>query len=198
MHVDMFRMFASLDRPAMTATEVAERASEKLVQFSPSFTRKTTELLTPMLRGVFGILIRGGQFLPPPREAILMDALGQPIIPEPEVSYVSKVALAIRAMQNLSLARTMERNAIIAQVRPEVLDNFKWDTIARETARNDGLPADWLAEADEVEEARTARAEAQAQMQQQQSMLTMAEAAGKAGSVKQDSALGRLMNQATA
>jgi hypothetical protein len=105
--------------------------------------------------------------------------------------------LALRAMHNLSLARTMERNAVIAQVRPEVLDNFKWDVIARETARNDGLPSDWLAESDEVEEARAARAEAQAQMQQQQQMLTMAEAAGKAGSVKQDSALGRLMNQAT-
>jgi hypothetical protein len=197
MHVDMFRMFASLERPNMTATEVAERASEKLVQFSPSFTRKTTELLTPMLRGVFGILIRNGHFPPPPPDAILMDQMGQPIVPEPEVSYVSKVALAIRAMQNLSLARTMERNAIIAQVRPEVLDNFKWDVISRETARNDGLPADWLAEEDEVEEARAIRAEAQMKMQQQQEMLTMAEAAGKAGSVKQDSALGKLFNQAT-
>jgi hypothetical protein len=197
MHVDMFRMFASLERANMTATEVAERASEKLVQFSPSFTRKTTELLTPMLRGVFGILIRNGHFPPPPPDAILMDQMGQPIIPEPEVSYVSKVALAIRAMQNLSLARTMERNAIIAQVRPEVLDNFKWDVISRETARNDGLPADWLAEEDEVEEMRSARAEAQAKMAQQQEMLTMAEAAGKAGSVKQDSALGKLFNQAT-
>jgi hypothetical protein len=45
-HVDMFRMFAGLDKQ-MTATEVAERSTEKLVQFSPSFTRKTTELLTP-------------------------------------------------------------------------------------------------------------------------------------------------------
>lgn len=197
MHVDMFRMFAQIEKTNMTATEVAERASEKLVQFSPSFTRKTTELLSPMLRGVFGILIRNGHFPPPPEDAILVDGMGQPIIPEPEVSYVSKVALAIRAMQNLSLARTMERNAIIAQVRPEVLDNFNWDKIARETARNDGLPADWLAEEDQVEEARTARAEAQAQMQQQQEMLTMAEAAGKAGSVKQDSALGRLFNQAS-
>jgi hypothetical protein len=197
MHVDMFRMFASLERANMTATEVAERASEKLVQFSPSFTRKTTELLSPMLRGVFGILIRNGHFPPPPPDAILMDEMGQPIIPEPEVSYVSKVALAIRAMQNLSLSRTMERNAIIAQVRPEVLDNFKWDVISRETARNDGLPADWLAEEDEVEQARAARAEAQMKMQQQQEMLTMAEAAGKAGSVKQDSALGKLFNQAS-
>jgi hypothetical protein len=195
-HVDMFRMFASLDKQ-MTATEVAERSSEKLVQFSPSFTRKTTELLTPMLRAVFGILIRAGRFPAPPQDAIQRDAMGQPVLPEPEVSYVSKVALALRAMHNLSLARTMERNAVIAQVRPEVLDNFKWDVIARETARNDGLPSDWLADESDVENERAARAQMQAQMQQEQSMLNMAEAAGKAGSVKQDSALGALMNQAT-
>jgi hypothetical protein len=195
-HVDMFRMFAGLDKQ-MTATEVAERSTEKLVQFSPSFTRKTTELLTPMLRSVFGILIRGGKFPPPPSDAIIMDEMGQPMLPEPEISYVSKVALALRAMHNLSLARTMERNAVIAQVRPEVLDNFKWDVITRETARNDGLPSDWLAEEVDVENERAARAQMQAQMQQEQSMLNMAEAAGKAGSVKQDSALGALMNQAT-
>jgi hypothetical protein len=196
MHVDMFRMFASLDRPNMTATEVAERASEKLVQFSPSFSRKTTELLTPMLRAVFGILLRDGKFPPPPKEAAITDRNGELVIPEPEVSYVSKVALAIRAMHNLSLSRSMERNAVIAQVRPEVLDNFNWDKIVRETARNDGLPADWIAEEADVEDARRARAEAQAQMQQKQDTMMMAEAAGKAGSVKQDSALGRLMNQA--
>jgi hypothetical protein len=195
-HVDMFRMFAGIDKQ-MTATEVAERSTEKLVQFSPSFTRKTTELLTPMLRSVFGILIRGGKFPPPPSDAIVMDEFGQPTLPEPDISYVSKVALALRAMHNLSLARTMERNAIIAQVRPEVLDNFKWDVITRETARNDGLPSDWLADEVDVENERVSRAQMQAQMQQEQSMLNMAEAAGKAGSVKQDSALGALMNQAT-
>jgi len=196
MHVDMFRMFASMEKANMTATEVAERASEKLVQFSPSFTRKTTELLSPMLRGVFGILIRAGQFPPPPPDAIIMDAMGQPILPEPEVSYVSRVALAIRAMHNLSLARTMERNAVIAQMRPEVLDNFKWDIITRETSRNDGLPSDWLADESDVEDMRRARAEAEAKMQQQQETLAMADAAGKAGSVKSDSALGQMMSQA--
>jgi hypothetical protein len=180
----------------MTATDVAERASEKLVQFSPSFTRKTTELLSPMLRGVFGILIRAGQFTPPPPDAIVTDAMGQPIIPEPEVSYVSRVALAIRAMHNLSLARTMERNAAIAQMRPEILDNFKWDVISRETSRNDGLPSDWLADESDVEDIRRARAEAEAKAQEQQEAMAMADAAGKAGSVKSDSALGQMMSEA--
>jgi hypothetical protein len=120
-----------------------------------------------------------------------MDEMGQPMLPEPEISYVSKVALALRAMHNLSLARTMERNAVIAQVRPEVLDNFKWDVITRETARNDGLPSDWLADEVDVENERVSRAQMQAQMQQEQSMLNMAEAAGKAGSVKQDQCFGR-------
>ena len=196
MHVDMFRMFASMEKANMTATEVAERASEKLVQFSPSFTRKTTELLSPMLRGVFGILIRAGQFTPPPPDAIVTDAMGQPIIPEPEVSYVSRVALAIRAMHNLSLARTMERNAAIAQMRPEILDNFKWDVISRETSRNDGLPSDWLADMSDVEDMRRARAEAEAKAQEQQEAMAMADAAGKAGSVKSDSALGQMMSEA--
>ncbi len=196
MHVDMFRMFASMEKANMTATEVAERASEKLVQFSPSFTRKTTELLSPMLRGVFGILIRAGQFPPPPPDAIIMDAMGQPILPEPEVSYVSRVALAIRAMHNLSLARTMERNAAIAQMRPEILDNFKWDVISRETSRNDGLPSDWLADESDVEDIRRARAEAEAKAQEQQEAMAMADAAGKAGSVKSDSALGQMMSEA--
>ena len=196
MHVDMFRMFASMEKANMTATEVAERASEKLVQFSPSFTRKTTELLSPMLRGVFGILIRAGQFTPPPPDAIVTDAMGQPIIPEPEVSYVSRVALAIRAMHNLSLARTMERNAAIAQMRPEILDNFKWDVISRETSRNDGLPSDWLADESDVEDIRRARAEAEAKAQEQQEAMAMADAAGKAGSVKSDSALGQMMSEA--
>lgn len=196
MHVDMFRMFAQLEKNNMTATEVAERASEKLVQFSPSFSLKTTELLTPMLRACFGILLRGGKFPPPPQEAAVMDANGVPVIPDPEVSYVSRVALAIRAMHNLSLARSMERNAIIAQAKPEVLDNFNWDKIARETARNDGLPSDWLMDESDVEDLRRARAEAQAKMQQQQDMMAMADAASKAGSVKQDSALGQMMSAA--
>jgi hypothetical protein len=194
MHTDLFEMFAQIDKQ-MTATEVAERAAEKLVQFSPSFARKTTELLTPMMRGVFGILVRGGYFPAPPQEAMVTTDAGS-FVPQPDISYTSRVALAIRSMQSAAFNRSMERMAVIAQVRPEVADNFKWDKIVRDTSRNDGSPADWIEEESEVKKVRKARAEAQAKMQQQADMLNTAEAMGKAGSVKQDSPVGALLNQA--
>ena len=195
MHVDMFQMFGQIDKQ-MTATEVMERSAEKLAQFSPSFALKTTELLTPMLRTVFGLLLRAGKFPQPPLEVAVPDANGQPSLPIPEVTYVSRVALAIRAMQTVGWQRTMETNAVMAQVAPQIMDNFKWDKISRDVARNNGTPAEWLAAEQEVEEVREARAEAQQAAQQQQEMLMAAEAVGKAGNVKQDSPVGRLLSQA--
>lgn len=189
MHTDLFRMFSSLDKQ-MTATEVAERASEKLAQFSPSFALKTTELLTPCLRSVFSILLRRGLFEQPPQEATVNNA-----VPMPSISYISRVALAIRTMQNLSFARTLDMLAPLIQLKPEALDNFQVDVISRGIARNSGMAADWIAEEKDVEAIREARAEAQAKMEQQQQLLTAAEAAGKAGSVKNDSVLGSVIGQ---
>src|SRR5690606_4715799 len=39
-HVDLFQMFSQQEKQ-MTATEVSERAAEKLIQFSPTFARMT-------------------------------------------------------------------------------------------------------------------------------------------------------------
>ncbi len=194
-HVDLFQMFAQLDKQ-MTAREVAERSAEKLIQFTPAFARKTTELFTPLLRRVFGIQLRAGLFPPPPPEALERDgATGGLAVPEPDIVYTSKVALAIKALQNAAFARTMEILSPIVPVRPEVLDNFDFDRIAREGARNDGLPADWMIPAEKVAESREARAQAQAQAAQQQQALAMADAAGKVGKIKDDSALVQMLQQ---
>src|SRR6185436_2076880 len=56
-HVPLFQMFAQLEKQ-MTAREVAERSSEKLIQFSPTFSRLTSELFNPLLERIFGILLR--------------------------------------------------------------------------------------------------------------------------------------------
>lgn len=193
MFVDLFRMFTN-ETKQMTATEVAERASEKLAQFSPSFARKTTELLTPMLRAVFSILLRNGHMPPPPQEAAITNG-EQAFIPPPDITFVSRVALAIKSMQNGAFGRLMGQYAPIWQLRPELMDNFRWDEINRDSARNFGVPGEWIASDDEVEAIRKSRAEAQQQAAQQQQLMSGAEAIGKVGGIKGDSMVSRLLNQ---
>lgn len=192
-HVDLFSMFAQLDKQ-MTAREVAERSAEKLIQFSPTFARMTTELFTPLLRRVFGILVRiDGVFPKPPPELVQSG-----FMPEPEVSYSSRIALAIKALENNSFMRTMETVLPLAQIRPDILDNYDFDTIERDKARNEGMPARWLLDEDKRDEIRAQRDRQQAQMMQAQQAEMMAGAAAKAGSIKEDSVVGKaLAGQAT-
>ena len=115
-HVDLFKLFANLERPQMTAREVSERASEKLIQFSPTFSRMTTELYTPLLTRVWGICIRAGAFPPPPRE-LMVETEGGMAIPPPQVTYSSKIALAIKGLENASLMNMLEMWLPVAQIR---------------------------------------------------------------------------------
>jgi hypothetical protein len=194
-HVDMFRMFSMLEKQ-MTAREVAERSSEKLAQFSPTFALKTTELFNPLLRRVFSIHLRRGLLPPPPQDVLVPnETTGIPEIPEPEIQYVSRVALAIKSLNNLAFMRTMERIAPVVQIRPEVMDNYNWDRIARDTARNDGTPADWLMEEEEVATMREERQAQQAAAMEQQQMMAQAEMASKAGNIKTDSVIGQAIAQ---
>lgn len=193
-HVDLFQMFAQTDKQ-MTATEVAERSAEKLIQFSPTFARMTTELYNPMLQRVFSILLRAGAFPPPPEGALLMDESGA-FLPEPKISYSSRIAMSIRALDNNSFDRMTGRLMPMVEFRPDILDNFNFDRIIRETARNDGVPTDWIADEETVQQLRQARAEAQAQQAQMEQAQMAADAAGKMGNIKPESAVGRALGEA--
>jgi hypothetical protein len=188
-HVDLFRMFANLDKQ-MTAREVAERSSEKLIQFSPTFARMTTEMLNPLLERTFMILLRAGAFPPPPAE------IQQSGVLDYKVSYSSRIALAISAQANNAFARTMEIVMPLAQSRPDILDNYDMDKIVRDVSRNDGMPADWILAADQVAETRKARAQQQAQMAKMQQMSMMADAAAKAGSIPAGSPMAQQLDKA--
>lgn len=176
-HVELFQMFAGLDKQ-MTAREVAERSQEKLVLFSPTFARLTTELYSPLLKRIFAIAMRKGWLPQPPQEAIIPDGQGSGFLPFPEISYTSRLALAIKAIHNTSWNRTMDYLLPLAANDPSILDNFEMDRAARDIARNEGVPPDWIADQAEVEERRKARAEA---MQQQQMAAMAMEAAKKVG-----------------
>jgi len=187
-HVDLFSMFSQVSKQ-MTAREVQERSAEKLIQFSPTFARMTTELFNPMLRRVFGLLVRvPGIFPVPPPELVQAGFL-----PEPQLSYSSRIALAIKALENNSFSRSMEMTMPLLQIRPDILDNYDLDEITRDGARNDGLPARWLVEEQKRDEMRKARAQQAAQQAQAQQAQMMADAAAKAGTVKNDSVLGQAL-----
>ena len=186
-HVDMFQMFAGLDKN-MTAREVAAREAEKLVQFSPTFGRMTTELFNPLLLRVFRLAGRQGLLPPPPRE-IVAAGRGGPVILEPQVSYSSKIALAIKVLENQSFTRMLEFLGPILPMRPEVLDNFNLDAIVRDMARNDGSPSRWMLDEKTRDTIRGERAKQQAAMQQMVQAQALADSAAKVGGIPKDSAL---------
>jgi hypothetical protein len=193
-HVDLFQMFAQLQKQ-MTAREVAERAQEKLIQFSPTFSRLTSELFNPLLERVFGILLRAGRLGEVPLSMVQRLSETTGFVPTPKVQYSSRIALALRSLPSLGYQRTLERLGMVARVAPQVLDNFDFDKAERDTALSDGMPADYLLPENDVAEAREARAQQQAQMQQQAAAMQAAEAASKVGRIPADSAVGRAIEE---
>lgn len=169
-HVTLFKMFAEREKQ-MTAREVIERVQEKLVQFSPTFARMTTELLNPMLERVFGICFRAGKFPEPPEEVFVVGPEGVSL-PLPQVAYTSKIALAIKALENQSFLQFVEIVAPLVQVDPAVMDAINTDKAMKGLARNLSLPVDWIRTDEEIATIRQQRAEAQqAQAEAEQAKL---------------------------
>lgn len=188
-HVDLFRMFADMEKQSqMTAREVIERASEKLTQFSPSADRMTGEVYTPVLRRCFNIAYRAGRLPPVPEELIDPES---GTMPSPEVGYSSRIALAIKALENSSFSHALEMQGPVIEIKPETLDNYDLDMIARDTARNFGTPSRWLVPVEVRDKIREERAKKQAELEKQMQIAQMAESAGKVGSIKQDSLVGK-------
>ena len=169
-HVTLFKMFAEREKQ-MTAREVIERVQEKLVQFSPTFARMTTELLNPLLERVFGILFRANKFPEPPEEVFVVTPEGVSL-PLPQVAYTSKIALAIKALENQSFLQFVEIVAPLVQVDPSVMDAINTDKAMKGLARNLSLPVDWMRTDEEIAAMRQQRQEAQqAQAQAEQAKL---------------------------
>lgn len=164
-HRPLFDQFAQIERQ-ITATEVRVREAEKLVRFSPAFTRQTTELINPVLERVFMLLFRAGKFPPPPREALMQDAYGEWMLLYPRVIQTSRMALALQALKRSALGSIMEYALPLVQTGSPVLDNFDLDKAIRDIGRGEGAPDSWVKESEAVEATRKARAEAQAQAQQ--------------------------------
>lgn len=182
-HVDLFRMFADREK-LMTAREVSELAAEKLMPFSPSFTRFTADFQVMMDR-IFNVLLRAGVFGPAEEfpESVKRRRKGRPTeVPPPKVVYQSRIALALRQFETAASDRLIERAVALAQAGDASgLENIDVDKYLRQSARNDGVSEDILRPEGEVKKLREARAEAMARQAQIDQAQQMADAAGKVG-----------------
>ncbi len=191
-HTDLFQMFAQLEKQ-MTAREVAERSQEKLIQFSPTFARMTTEVFNPLLARSFGIMLRAGKYGEPPKSLMQPISETEAYIPVPAIQYSSRIALALRSLPSLAYNRTLERLAMLSQMQPAVMDNYNFDESERDTALSDGVPPKWLIPVNERDDMRKARAAAAAQAQQIEQQQAQAAALADVGSIKPDSLVAKAM-----
>jgi hypothetical protein len=192
--VPLFQMFTAQENGApnrMTATEVNARNAERLALFSPTFSRLTTELLTPLLQRVYGILARNGAFPPPPEALIQQGPAGDLYIPEPKVNFNSRIALAVKNMEQGAVDGAVQRAGAVVQMTqdPSVLDNFDFDKMVREGALNAGVDSEYLRPVEQVTQMRQQRAQAQQQQAEMQAQQHAADVAQKVGGIKSDSAL---------
>lgn len=156
MYADLWLMLAHADQ-RMTATEVAERHEEKMLQLGPVMERLEDELLDPLIDRVFGILLRGGHIPPPPREI-----QGQ----ELRVEYISIMAQAQKMLGTTSIERVASFVGNLAAVKPDVVDKVDFDQAVDAYSNMLDTPPDLVRTDEQVAEIRASRAKQAAEMQQ--------------------------------
>lgn len=176
-HNDLFQMLKQIDAGhEMTAYEVAQRVAEKVAAFSPTFYRLQTEVFGPVLTRVFSMLFRAGKFGEPPA-SVIKDEGGELHLQLPEVTLTSKLALAIKAAENNAFMQMIQILSGIAELHPEILDNYDLDKAARGIGKNLAVPTAWQRPQAEVDAIRSERAKAQQAAQAQEAAPGMAKAA---------------------
>jgi len=157
-------LFLMLQKPNMTATEVAERHSEKLQMLGPTIERQLQEFLKPAVYRTVNIAIRNGMVPPPPKqiqganmriEFISILAQAQKLVGTQAIQTGASFVLGIGKEQ-----AAMGRD-------PDVLDNADFDEAAREYMEMTGVPAGMIVPKERVEAIRKNRAQIMAQREQQ-------------------------------
>ena len=153
---DLFLML--LERPNMTATEVAERHEEKLLMLGPVIERQFHEELDPSIDRIFSIANRAGKFPEPPEQIV-----GKELKPK----YISMLAAAQQLVGTQGLRAISGYVAELSAVKPEAVDKLNEDAAIDEYAEMLAVPSRVIRTNEEVAAIRQARAE---QMRKQQEM----------------------------
>lgn len=182
---DMFRLLTAeneRDREK-TAYEVAQMVAEKMVLFTPIFGRITKEKLGPILFRTFSIMYRNGRFAKLQQIAAIT---GERM--EFEIAYVSKIALAIKAIQNQSLATAVQIITALSAIDPSIVNLLKCEEAARAAMSNASVPSSWVRTAAEFAKLAKLQADQAARLQAAQAAEAGTQAIKNLGPTAQSAA----------
>jgi hypothetical protein len=165
---DLFLMISSDTRSNITAYEIAERNTEKLLMLGPVLERVHDEALSPLIELTFEAVL-AANILPPAPESLQNTDL--------KVEFVSILAQAQKATGARSLDRLLNSVQIMANMNPEVLDKMNFDQTVDEYASMFAVRQNVVRSDDAVAALRAQRAQAQAQAQAQEQLRGAAETA---------------------
>jgi len=163
---DLFKLLTSSEemQREKTAYEVSQMVAERMILFAPIFGRIKTEKLDPLIYRTFSIMFRNGRFKPLPAGI-------NPALIDFEVAYVSKVALAIKAIQNQALATALQLIQSIVSIDPTVVYLLKAHDAARQVLSNAGVPAAWMRSEGDVKALADQQKQEQQRLQASQAAL---------------------------
>ncbi len=176
------------DLKQITATEAEIRNDGKMIPFAPIAGNLHSELFRVVIHRAYGIVARRGMLPEPPRR--LREN------PDYKVEFVSKIALSIKKLESMGWLQTEASLANIAQIKPDVMDNFELDEIARDIALVNGSSPKWLVPVRERDRKREAAARQQQQAQAGMEIMQGASALGNnlGKAPEQGSPLAAVMN----
>lgn len=141
------------ESPAMTATEVMERRDRQREQFGPTVGNIERSVLEHVIENTFFSLARHGQLPDSP------DLVGEA---ELDIEYVGKLSRMMRSAEADATTVWVQEGMAMAQMNPDVLDNYDFDAIVVGTGDARGIPAKYRRDEKTIQEIRQARADAQA------------------------------------
>jgi hypothetical protein len=167
---DVFAQFSMLERQ-MTAYEISQRLTEKLSRVAPATGLLTSDLFAPMLEALFHWCYTNGRFPEAPSDAWVLDSLGRPTMPFPDVIQTNRLAREQNAQTEQAMMRIMGTLQPIAEVvGPSIYDAINFKELPQTLAIEVGLDPRLI----NTPEAMAAIEQQRVQQAQQQAALEIA------------------------
>ena len=170
-NVSVYMMLQQLEGQ-MTAREVVERTGEKAAVLGYIVGRYQRDILQPLIRRSFNIMLRAGKFPPPPPAVVEAIKTGRGNLSIDFQGFLAQIQKRYYSLNGLNTAMSYAMD--IAQLAPlypkavRSLDVINFDGLMRRALEDGGIPASTIFEEQEVQGTRQAEAQAQAQAIQAQ------------------------------